>query len=458
MEAIHNNILVLDPGHCGESILSEILSKHGFNVHICCNEADAIAVIDSFKPDIILCRASRKMIKNGTMMCGMNDVAAGREIPFAVVSSGTDVDFYLKGLEHGLAHTITAPFSGEFLVSRILEILAEKSPVAEEAPVTINIPHDGSNRSLSVPPSHLSRFILSLLRDSVSHAGALSELLQKRNDLHQRICRPDVFEGVRSKTEEELQFERDLYDALDRNEFSLQYQPIVSFVDDRIIGFEALLRWNHPTRGVVMPADFIPVAERNPVIIPLGFWIIEEAVRQLAAWQRLGAANRSLHVGINLSANQFIHPDLGPSILRILKKHRIVPETIVFEITESAFMTNMQSANLQLLSLKSNKHQILLDDFGTGYSSLSYLQHFPVDTLKIDRSFVRWMHMDDQSEHIVKTIVGLAHNLGLKVIAEGVEEDAHRLMLRSMECDFGQGYLFSPPLDADAALEFIRNA
>jgi EAL domain-containing protein (putative c-di-GMP-specific phosphodiesterase class I)/DNA-binding response OmpR family regulator len=458
METNKNNILILDPGYYEKSVLRDILLKNGFNVHVSTSDTDAVAAMDTFRPDIILCRASAKMIKNDSMMCGMHDLAGARRIPFAVVSSGAGVDFYLKGLERGLAHSITAPFNGEFLVARIRAILAQGASVDDDMPVGMRFSHNGSDYSLRIRPSQMSQFIMSLLQDTVNHAGALSDLLQKRNILHQRICRPDIYDGVRSKSEDELQFEQEMYGALDRKEFMLHYQPIVSFPDERIAGFEALIRWHHPARGMIMPADFIPAAERNPIIIPLGFWIIDEAVRQFAVWDRNSAATLQLHMGINLSANQFIHPELSESIAGILKKHQVAPESIVFEITESAFMTDMESANVQLLRLKSGRHRILMDDFGTGYSSLSYLQHFPVDTLKIDRSFVRWMHIDEQSEHIVRTIVGLAHNLGLQVVAEGVEEEGHRLILRSLGCDYGQGYLFSPPLDAAAAGEFIRNA
>jgi EAL domain-containing protein (putative c-di-GMP-specific phosphodiesterase class I)/DNA-binding response OmpR family regulator len=456
METKKNNILILDPGYYGKSILREILVKSGFDVHLSASETDAAAAIDTFKPDIILCRASGKMIKNNSLMCGLHDLAAGRRIPFAVVSSGADVDFYLRGLERGLVHAITAPFNGEFLVSRVRDILEHDTGGADDNPVSLRLSYHGSDYAFRMRPDELSQFILSLVQDEVNHAGALSDLMQKRKTLHERICRPDMFDGVRSKSEDELLLESELYGALERKEFALHYQPIISLDDDRIAGFEALIRWNHPERGMIMPSDFIPVAERNPLIIPLGFWIIDEAVRQFSIWGRNSTITREMHMGINLSANQFVHPDLGSSIAGILKKYGVAPERIVFEITESAFMTDMETANVQLLRLKSVKHGILMDDFGTGYSSLSYLQHFPVDTLKIDRSFVRWMHIDEQSEHIVRSIVGLAHNLGLQVIAEGVEEEVHRTMLRGLKCDFGQGYLFSPPLDAHAAGEFIR--
>ncbi len=453
-----NNVLILDPGYLDKSVLREILVKNGFNVHISANEADAESAIGRFKPDIVLCRASSRMIENNTLLCAMHDRAADKKIPFAVVSTGAGVDFFLKGLERGLADVITAPFNPDFLVSRVREIIAAGGEYGDDRPVSLNLSWQGRDYSLNMLPDQLSRFLFSMLRDSVSHSGALSDMIQKRNALHSRICRSDLFDGIRSKSEAELVLEKELNAALDNREFSLHYQPIVSFGDGRVNGFEALVRWNHPSRGMIMPADFIPAAERSPLIIPLGFWIIDEAVRQIASWRKSGAVSQSLHVGVNLSASQFVHPELGASIAGILRKHAVPPESIAFEITESAFMMDMESANIQLLKLKSGRHRIYMDDFGTGYSSLSYLQHFPVDTLKIDRSFVRWMHEDEQSEHIVRSIVGLAHNLGLKVVAEGVEEEEHRLMLRELACDYGQGFLFSRPLDPAAVVSYLRNS
>jgi EAL domain-containing protein (putative c-di-GMP-specific phosphodiesterase class I) len=222
-------------------------------------------------------------------------------------------------------------------------------------------------------------------------------------------------------------------------------------------GFEALIRWNHPERGLVPPFEFIPIAERLPLIIPLGFWIIEEAVKQLLSWEKKFIFSEPVRIGINISGTQFIHPELSNGIGKIIKEYGANPEYIVFEITESAFMADMEAANFQLLRLKSNRHPIYMDDFGTGYSSLTYLQHFIVDTVKIDRSFVRWMHMDEQSEQIVRSVVGLAHNLRMKVVAEGVEEIQHLAMLRELGCDYGQGYYFSAPLEANEAEEYMLN-
>ncbi|HOW83870.1 MAG TPA: EAL domain-containing protein, partial [Spirochaetota bacterium] len=163
-----------------------------------------------------------------------------------------------------------------------------------------------------------------------------------------------------------------------------------------------------------------------------------------------------IRVNVNLSARQFVLDELCERIFRIVEEYRVPPESLAFEITESAFMEDMESANLMLLKLKAGKHRIYMDDFGTGYSSLSYLQHFPVDTLKIDKSFVEWMHIDEQSEQIVRAIIDLAHNLKMTVVAEGVEVDEHRDVLKKYGCDYGQGYYFSKPLDVPAARQYLR--
>jgi len=256
-------------------------------------------------------------------------------------------------------------------------------------------------------------------------------------------------------TPEEQSLEKELYRAFGKKEFLLYYQPVISLKNDNLYGFESLIRWQHPERGLVSPDDFIPVAERSKIIVPMGFWIVEAATEQLAQWEKDFNLNKSLHLNVNLSPKQFVSKELFKRVSNILKSNSVLPENIVLEITETAFMENMESANLTLLEFKAMNHHVYMDDFGTGYSSLSYLQHFPVDTLKIDKSFVEWMHIDEQSEMIVKSIIDLAHNLGMKVVAEGVETEEHLVQLKKLGCDFGQGYYFAKPLHPDDAEAYI---
>lgn len=451
------NVLILDPGSNKKNILQEILAKAGFNILVSVSEVDATAALETFKPDIILCRFSGKMMKDDRLLCAFHDIATDKKIPFVIVSTGVDVDSYIKVLERGVTHSITPPFSMEFLVSRINEILNGEMTAPDGDPVAIDFRYRGADHSLSLNPSQLSQFIISMLSNSVNHSLALNAVIQKKNLLQQRLSRPELFDGIKTKSEAELHMEMELNRGLERGEFNLYYQPILSITDERIAGFEALIRWDHPEHGFVCPDDFIPIAERLPFIMPLGFWIIREVVDQIKRWREKIVIDHPIHVGINLSANQFVNPGLSDGIAEIMKGNDADPSFIAFEITESAFMTDMETANLQLLKLKSNHHSIYMDDFGTGYSSLSYLQHFPVDTLKIDQSFVRWMHIDEQSLSIVCSVIGLAHNLGMRVVAEGVEEREHLVKLKNLDCDYGQGYLFAMPLDQDDAGEYLGN-
>jgi EAL domain-containing protein (putative c-di-GMP-specific phosphodiesterase class I)/CheY-like chemotaxis protein len=457
MNSQNYKILILDPAYYKKSVIQDILVKNGFNVHISTSTQNASTAIETFKPDLIICRVSSRMIKEYTLMCDFHNEAVYKQIPFVVMSTGGNVDFYLRLLERGIHHSIISPFNGEFLISRINDILGHHSIIADEKPVSIQFKYRGFDYALRIKLAQLVQFIISLVDDSVSHSSALSEFLQKKNLLHQRICSHELFDGTRIKTESDTRMERELYEALDNGEFILHYQPIISLAGGRVAGFEALIRWNHPSRKLIGPNDFIPVAERLPFIIPLGFWIIEEATRQLRSWEKKFHIDPPIQMGINLSANQFINPELSSGIKQIISKHGVASDNIAFEITESAFIDDMEQANIQLLRLKSERHPIYMDDFGTGYSSLSYLQHFPVDTLKIDKSFVRWMHIDEQSEHIVRAVVGLAHNLGMKVVAEGIEEKSHLQMLKGLKCDYGQGFYFSVPLEVAAAEEYLQN-
>ena len=452
------SVLILDPAFSNKSVIRDTLADNGFKVHVETNEGGASAALENFKPDIILCRASSQMITDNNLLCDFRKRVDERGIPFVVVPTTTDINYFLQWLGQGIYHSIMPPFETEYLTSRIRDILKHNHVIIRDGPpVSINFNYRDLPYSMNITPAKLVQFIISILHNSMNLSLTLSEAMQKRNMLAQRIFKPEIFGGVRHQSEAELQMEQELYRALDHNEFQLYYQPIIALDEERMTGFEALIRWNHPERGLVPPFEFIPLAERLPLIIPLGFWIIEEAVRQLISWEKKFIFNEPIRIGINISGNQFIHPELSDGIAVIIKEHRVNPENIVFEITESAFMADIEAANFQLLRLKSNKHPISMDDFGTGYSSLTYLQHFIVDTVKIDKSFVRWMHMDEQSEQIVRSVIGLAHNLRMKGVAEGGEEVQHRNMLRELDCDYGQGYYFSVPLDAFAAEEYMLN-
>ncbi len=245
-----------------------------------------------------------------------------------------------------------------------------------------------------------------------------------------------------------LELEAALHRAVERQEFRLFYQPIVSLKTGWIAGFEALLRWEHPERGLVAPDEFIAVAEDLGLIIPIGQWALHEACRQLRAWQREFVDLQPLTVSVNLSGRQFSHAELLTVIDHTLIETGLEASSLKLEITESVMMDNTELSAAILLDLKARHIDTCMDDFGTGYSSLSFLQQYAVDILKIDQSF---MGLGKESVAIVRTIVTLAHNLGKQVIAEGVETPGQVALLRSLHCEYGQGYFFSKPIDGKAA-------
>jgi len=247
-----------------------------------------------------------------------------------------------------------------------------------------------------------------------------------------------------------LKLENDLRRAIERQEFCVHYQPIVALGTEMLAGFEALVRWNHPERGLVQPDEFISLAEETGLITEIGAWVLRESCTQLRAWQT-AVGRESLTMSVNLSGKQLTQTDLIHQIESIIAESGINPIYLRLEITESAVMENAELARNTLLQLRTLGVQLSIDDFGTGYSSLSYLHKFPVNNLKIDRSFIGRMAAGDENSEIVKTICTLANNLGMEVVAEGVETREQLDLLRSLECEYGQGFFFSRPVPAEDA-------
>jgi diguanylate cyclase (GGDEF)-like protein/PAS domain S-box-containing protein len=252
-----------------------------------------------------------------------------------------------------------------------------------------------------------------------------------------------------------LQLENDLRQAIEREEFALFYQPIVSLATGRLDAFEALLRWRHPRRGLVHPEHFISLAEETGLIVPLGWWVLREACRQLSEWQALHPQAHPLAVSVNLSAKQFMQADLIQRVEQVLGETRIAPGSLRLEITESTILGGADTAIGKLLELRKLEVQLQIDDFGTGYSSLSELHRLPMDTLKIDRSLINSMTGRDECSEVVNTIVTLARGLRMNVTAEGLETEDQVCRLRNLSCQYGQGYFFSRPLESAAAGSFI---
>jgi diguanylate cyclase (GGDEF)-like protein/PAS domain S-box-containing protein len=255
---------------------------------------------------------------------------------------------------------------------------------------------------------------------------------------------------------ERLEIEGDLRHAVERGEFRVVYQPIVSIETGRVTELEALVRWEHPQHGLLSPARFVPVAEETGLIVPIGQWVLEQACQQAAAWQGHGPDGRGPIMSVNLSARQFQHPSLVEDIARILFRSQLDPESLKLEVTESAVMSDPDEAAKILCQLKGLGIQIAIDDFGTGYSSLNYLKQFPVDTLKIDRSFVDGLGRDANDAAIVQSIIALARSLQLTVTGEGIETTEQLAELQALGCDRGQGYHFARPLTPELIPELLE--
>jgi diguanylate cyclase (GGDEF)-like protein len=252
-----------------------------------------------------------------------------------------------------------------------------------------------------------------------------------------------------------MQLETDLRYAIERNELVAYYQPIIDLNTMSLGGFESLIRWNHPQRGLVPPNEFIPVSEETDLIVPITLWMLRESCSQLVRWQAQDPSNASLMISVNLSGKHFAHNDMVEQIQKIITETGIRPSSLKLELTESAVMENAERVISMLWDLKGLGVQLSIDDFGTGYSSLSYLHRFPIDTLKVDRSFVGTMEDGTENGEIVRTIVALAKALGMNVVAEGIESIHQLHQLRILGCEYGQGFLFSRPVPQIEAEKII---
>jgi diguanylate cyclase (GGDEF)-like protein len=263
--------------------------------------------------------------------------------------------------------------------------------------------------------------------------------------------------GMHAEMRKRLQLENDLRRALEQQEFLVYYQPIISLQTGELVGFEALIRWQHPEQGLVPPIQFIPVAEDTGLIVAIGEWVMHESCRQLRAWQEQYPSSMPLKVAVNLASKEIGSSDLLGKIDRVLAETGLDGRHLRIEITESMLMEYGEDTINLLLEIQARNIQLSIDDFGQGYSSLSYLHRLPVDTLKVDRAFVSQMHLTGENFEIVRTITTLAHTLGMDTVAEGVETVEQFATLRELGCEFAQGYLFAPPLNAQAASDLIAN-
>jgi EAL domain-containing protein (putative c-di-GMP-specific phosphodiesterase class I)/GGDEF domain-containing protein len=325
--------------------------------------------------------------------------------------------------------------------------LAEQMRQAIQQP--LELPSQG-DRPASVPLTLDARLGIALgpglyqsaadwLRDA---QAAADHLKSSPNQQHWHVSE----NTLRANPDLRLQTEIDLRRAINRGELRLHYQPIVTINTQVISGFEALVRWQHPTRGLLLPGEFIHIAEATGLIIPLGWWVLTEACRQMQAWTTQYPAMADFTVSVNMSSKQFAQPHLVESIQQILAETGFSAHRLKIEITEGVLIDHSHSIIATLEQLKALGIKLLVDDFGTGYSSLSYLHRFPFDCLKIDRSFIENADQDFEKLEILQSVVRLAWNLGLDVVAEGIETPRHHAQLKALRCELGQGYLFSRPL------------
>jgi len=276
-----------------------------------------------------------------------------------------------------------------------------------------------------------------LLRDSDAAMYLAKERGRGRIELFDHV--------LRAKADRHLATASALRRALEREEFTVHYQPIVDLSTGEMVSAEALLRWQHPERGLVSPAEFIPIAEENGLIVPIGAWVLEQACRQLVGWQR---EQPSMTVAVNLSVRQMLAPDIAGLIADVLGRTGALAESLCLELTESVFMEDVDYFARTLNSLKTLGVRLAIDDFGTGYSSLSYLKRFPVDAVKVDRAFVDGLGTELHDSALVAAIIAMADALGLAVTAEGVETQDQLASLRNLQCQQAQGFFLARPMPA----------
>jgi EAL domain-containing protein (putative c-di-GMP-specific phosphodiesterase class I) len=252
-----------------------------------------------------------------------------------------------------------------------------------------------------------------------------------------------------------LELENDLRRAIEQNEFVVHYQPIVNLQTGRLWGFEALVRWDHPERGLLDPDEFVPVAEESGLVVPMGELVLEEACRRAVEWQRAFPRTPPLAMSVNLSGRQLRRPDLHEVIGEALKESGLPASSLGLDITETVYISAVDANTAALDRLKALGIRISLDDFGSGYSSLPYLKRLPANIIKIDKSFTRGLGVEVEDTAMVQTVVDLAHILGMEVVGEGVEIEVQQTLLREMGCDFAQGFYFAKPLPPDAVPSFL---
>ncbi|MEG3977329.1 EAL domain-containing response regulator [Microcoleus sp. herbarium8] len=387
-------ILVIEDDRVIRENILKLLKAEGFDVTGAENGALGLNAAVSSLPDVILCDVMMPELDGYGVLMALRSHPVTATVPFVFLTGKAERSEMRQGMELGADDYLTKPFSKAELVGAVSSRLKKQAALVQQQH---NLPS----------PS--------------------SELLQEAAEKLEHI-------------------QTNLRAALEREEFQVYYQPQVNVQTGKIVSAEALVRWLHPEKGLISPAEFIPDAEATGFIIQLGEWVLQTACRQIQVWQNAGFSLQQ--VAVNLSPRQFYQPELSNRVAEILAEIGLAPSSLELELTESLMVEDAESAIATLQQLKDLGVSISIDDFGTGYSSLSYLTQYPFDVLKIDRCFISNITDGCTNAAIVKAIIEMAHSLCLEVIAEGVETEAEKDFLWRYECDAMQGYLFSPPVPA----------
>ncbi len=409
--------------------------------------------------DLILCRHRIDNLANYDIIELIKRINIDNKITVVFISPLNNPEFYFKELESNILYHIITPCSNDYLKTSLEKIINNLDKVEEKNTLHhLQLKYKANEYNINISTDKLENHLVSVVENAVHQNKILKNIVYNNMKISNVSKYSDTLDDKYiSLTDSDFDMDS-LQGAIDKNELRLFYQPVISVKENTIYGFEALIRWEK-NNVIIPPDEFIVHIENSPLIARIGHWIAYEASRQLKIWQEEFDFKRILKININLSPKQFGDPELCEKIFKIINKNGILPDNIGIEITESVIMEDMEAANNILLQFKSRGFHLYMDDFGTGYSSLSYLLHFPFNVMKIDKSFVQWMHFDRESEEIVRSIVALAHNLNKIVVAEGVELEEHLDILKEIKCDYWQGYLRSKPLDSISArkmlLEFL---
>ena len=418
-------VLIVDDNFDNLKILRVSLQQQGFRVVQATNGQEALLVFKQTQPEIVLLDAIMPVMDGFETCQHLRNMPGGQNVPILMLTSLADSESVDKAYVCGVTEFIHKPIQWAILKHRIFHLLSEK-------------------RSENAAPQLVATKAASSQRELVGLTAKLDDNYSKSSASNPYLV-------------EQLRLKRDLFWVIQNNELILNYQPQIDFITGKMVGVEALVRWNHPDLGLIGPDRFIGLAEETGLITQIGYWVLEKACRDCKTWQQ--KSYPAIKVAVNVSPRQLAEVDFVDRVLEILGKTGLEAHYLELEITESIHLKNLGNTHATLNRLRKLGIEIAVDDFGTGYSSLSYLQQLPIDVLKIDGSFIRSLGQNQQqnlnSEAILKAIVTLAQTLDLVVIAEGVESGAQLEILRRIGCQRVQGFLFSRPIPEENILNFF---